>query len=65
MAIAAADVDYLALGHIHTYADVSHGDTCAAYSGSPNAHPHIPGGTAALATLDPETGVHVESIRVD
>jgi exonuclease SbcD len=63
--IDAADVDYLALGHVHTYADVSHGNTCAAYSGSPTSHPHIPGGTAALATLDPDSGVHVEAVRVD
>jgi len=63
--IAAADVDYLALGHVHAYANVSHGNTCAAYSGSPTSHPHIPGGTAALATLDPDAGVEVEAIRVD
>ncbi|HJN48854.1 MAG: metallophosphoesterase [Pseudomonadales bacterium] len=63
--IAAADLDYLALGHVHAFSVVSHGDPCAAYSGSPTCHPHIPGGTAALATLDPDTGVRVEPVRVD
>ncbi len=63
--IAGADLDYLALGHVHVYAEVSQGNTCAAYSGSPTCHPHIPGGTAALATLDPDSGVQVEVVRVD
>lgn len=63
--IAAADLDYLALGHVHAYAVVSQGNTCAAYSGSPTCYPHIPGGTVALVTLDPATGVQVEEVRVD
>lgn len=63
--IAAADVDYLAMGHVHSYAEVSHGNTCAAYSGSPTCYPQLPGGTAALATLDPDSGVKVEAVRVD
>jgi|TARA_Y100000310_G_scaffold317955_2_gene371451 DNA repair exonuclease SbcCD nuclease subunit len=63
--IAAADLDYLALGHVHAFATVSQSDPCAAYSGSPTSYPHIPGGTAALVTLDPDTGVEVEEVRVD
>lgn len=57
--IAASALDYLALGHVHVYADVSQGATCAAYSGSPSCGPGVAGGTAALVTLDPGAGARV------
>lgn len=57
--IEGADLDYLALGHVHVYADVSRGDTCAAYSGSPTSATGGAGGTAAWVTLHPDRGASV------
>ena len=58
--------DYLALGHIHVWGDVSQGTTKAYYPGSPvAAFASQDGGHVAIATLCPESGVEVERCRVD
>lgn len=60
--IGESDFDYLALGHVHIFREVSQGNTRACYSGSPALNPHLPGGAAALVSLDPDTGVTVEKL---
>jgi DNA repair exonuclease SbcCD nuclease subunit len=57
-----SNFDYLALGHVHVFRDVSQGNTRACYSGSPACNPHLPGGAAALVSFDPSTGVDVEKL---
>ena len=60
--IGASGFHYLALGHIHVFADHSVGGTTAYYCGSPVArHAGANGGKVALVTLCPEAGVRVES----
>ena len=57
--IAQSGLDYLALGHVHVFTDLTHGTTTACYPGTP-APLHLgvhDGGSVALATLDPDTGV--------
>ncbi len=62
--IAASDFDYLALGHVHVFRDVSHGATRAFYPGSPLV-PYAPErSSVALVTLDPENGIDVECLRL-
>ena len=34
--IAGSALDYLALGHVHVFSDMTHGSTRAVYPGSPN-----------------------------
>ncbi len=63
--IAASGLDYLAMGHVHVYQSVVHGDTCAAYCGSPNLEQGAREMTAAHITLDPATGVTVAPIYLD
>ena len=54
--------DYLALGHIHVWADHSEGETTAFYSGSPVAHfAGANGGHVAVVSLCPNDGIRVES----
>lgn len=54
--------DYLALGHIHVWADHSEGETRAFYSGSPVAHfAGANGGHVAVVSLCPNDGIRVES----
>ena len=58
--------DYLALGHVHVWSDVSEGDTAAYYPGSPvAAYASERGGHVAVATLCPERGVEVAPRLVD
>jgi DNA repair exonuclease SbcCD nuclease subunit len=57
--IAQSGLDYLAVGHVHVYTDLSQGATKACYPGTP-APLHLgvnEGGSVALAVLDPDTGV--------
>ena len=62
--IAASALDYLALGHVHVFRDVSHGATRAFYPGSPLV-PYAPErSSVALVTLDPENGIDVECLRM-
>ena len=59
--IGASGFHYLALGHIHVFADHSVGPTTAYYCGSPVAHhAGANGGKVALVRLCPEAGVRVE-----
>ena len=53
---------YLALGHVHVFSKMQHGDTQAAYSGSPNSDQSGKEITAAHVQLHPQTGVTVERI---
>ena len=59
--LASADCDYIALGHTHVFRDVTKGAAAAFYSGAPSGGQER---TAALVTLDPDTGVSVERIHV-
>ena len=61
--IAATGYDYLALGHVHIFRDVSVGPVRAVYSGAPDHAAASPqGGYAALVRLDPNEGVQVERV---
>lgn len=65
--IADCGLDYLALGHVHVFREVSHGATTACYSGSP-APLHLgPGqaGSLAVVSLDPDSGVRVARRRIE
>lgn len=64
--IAASGFDYLALGHVHVFRDVSSEGTRACYSGSP-APLHAgadAGGSVAIVTLDPRDGVTVSERKI-
>ena len=60
--LSSADCDYVALGHVHVFRDVTSGDGAPAfYSGAPS------GGrspTAAIVSMDPGAGVSVEAVRL-
>ncbi len=59
--IAEAGCDYIALGHVHVFRDVSQNGVPAFYSGAPS------GGTTrgvALVELDPEKGVSVSPLEI-
>lgn len=60
--IAKTSYDYMALGHVHVYRNVSSGPVSAFYSGAPDDHAIAHTGQVALVTLDPESGVRVEQI---
>ncbi|MCZ6789347.1 MAG: metallophosphoesterase [Chloroflexi bacterium] len=55
------DCDYVALGHVHVFRDVTHGGPSAFYSGAPSGSHYA---TTALVTLDPASGVTVERIAL-
>ena len=55
--LAQADCDYIALGHVHQFRDVTQGGAPAFYSGDPSV---FLGPTAALVILDPVKGVDVK-----
>ena len=64
--IRASGFDYLALGHVHVWGDMSQGPTRAYYSGSPvAAYASANGGHVAITTLCPESGVNVDQHQVD
>ena len=56
-----ADCDYIALGHVHVFRDVTKGGPPAFYCGAPSGAQRK---TVALVTLDPASGVTVESISL-
>jgi DNA repair exonuclease SbcCD nuclease subunit len=59
--IAGCGLDYLALGHVHVFRDVSQGAVRACYPGAPRI-PYAPDrGAVAIVRLDPDRGVAVES----
>jgi len=61
--IADSGLDYLALGHVHVFRDVSAEGTRACYSGSPvPVHRDAVAGVAVVR-LDPETGIEIERQR--
>ena len=60
--LAAADCDYVALGHVHVFRDVGSGEGAPAfYSGAPSGGRSA---TVAIVSLDPEGGVSVEAVRL-
>jgi DNA repair exonuclease SbcCD nuclease subunit len=64
--IAQSGLDYLALGHVHVFTDLSHGSTKACYPGTP-APLHVGvnnGGSVALAILDPDEGVILSQQKI-
>ena len=64
--IADSGLDYLALGHVHVFREVSQKGTTACYSGSPlPLHAGRPGGTLVVVTLDPDTGVSADPHAVE
>ena len=62
--IRSSGFDYLALGHVHVWSDVSQGATAACYPGSPVAGYAAAAGYVAVATLCPERGVTVAQRQV-
>lgn len=57
--LAQAESDYIALGHVHVFREVSQGPTPAFYSGAPCG---VEPPTAALVRLEQKAGVSVERI---
>jgi DNA repair exonuclease SbcCD nuclease subunit len=66
-AIANTGWDYLALGHVHPYRDVSGGGVIACYSGSPAHFKALEGsaGRVALVELDARRGVSVRPVEIE
>ena len=63
--IASSALDYLALGHVHVFEDMTHGDTRAVYPGSPNLWQGTRESTAAHIVLDPDAGITVNQLTFD
>ena len=62
--IADSNLDYLALGHVHVFRDVSQGSVRACYPGAPRI-PYAPdAGSVAIVGLDPIAGVTIEERRL-
>jgi DNA repair protein SbcD/Mre11 len=64
--IVESGLDYLALGHVHVFTDLSHGATRACYPGTP-APLHYgvnDGGSVALVVLDPDSGVTLTQQKI-
>ncbi|MEW6297160.1 MAG: DNA repair exonuclease [Thermodesulfobacteriota bacterium] len=64
--IAQSGLDYLALGHVHVFCDLSQGETKACYPGTP-APLHLgvnDGGSVVVVTLDPGAGVSLVQQRL-
>ena len=60
--IADSRLDYLALGHVHVFSEMRHGNTIAAYSGSPNKSQGASECTVAHIQLHPENGIKINRI---
>ncbi|MEM7017130.1 MAG: DNA repair exonuclease [Pseudomonadota bacterium] len=60
--IAESRFDYLALGHVHAFTTIHHGDTHAAYSGSPNIRLGAKEKTAAHIQLHPDSGITINRL---
>jgi DNA repair exonuclease SbcCD nuclease subunit len=58
--LATADCDYIALGHVHAFRDVTRGAAPAFYSGAPWGSTTTP--TAALVSFHPEMPTSVEPV---
>ncbi|MEE8362827.1 MAG: DNA repair exonuclease [Dehalococcoidia bacterium] len=59
--LGAVDADYVALGHVHVFRDVTSGGAPAFYSGAPSGGQK---NTAALVSLSALDGVRVEPVEV-
>ncbi len=57
--VALADCDYIALGHVHLFRDVSQGKAPTFYSGAPSGSQAR---TVALVSMDAATGVTVTPV---
>jgi len=63
--IAATNYDYVALGHIHVFSDVSQGSTRAFYCGTPGPmYSSTESGWVAHVTCEPDAPVKVERLAV-
>lgn len=65
--IAASGLDYLAMGHVHVFSDLSRGHTTSCYPGTP-ASLYLgtdDDGSVAVVTLDPEHGVTLTRQKID
>jgi exonuclease SbcD len=63
--IADSGYDYVALGHVHVFRNLSQGATIAAYSGTPaTVHSLTDSGSAVYVMCTPETGVAIEMVRI-
>jgi DNA repair exonuclease SbcCD nuclease subunit len=63
--IAATNYDYIALGHIHVFSDVSQGSTRAIYCGTPGPmYSSTDAGWVAHVTCEPDEPVKVERLAV-
>ena len=60
--LAQAGCDYVALGHVHVFRDVTQGRSPAFYSGAPSG---MRDSGAVLVTLDPVHGTTVEHHETD
>ena len=64
--IRASGFDYLALGHVHVWGDMSQGPVTACYPGSPvGSYASAAGGHVAVASFRPERGVELTRRKVD
>lgn len=63
--IAESALDYLALGHVHVFSDMTHGTTRAVYPGSPNLMQGTRESTAAHIVLDPDSGITVNQLSFE
>ena len=57
-----ADCDYIALGHVHVFREVTQNGPVAFYCGAPSGAQRR---TAALVTLDPADGASVETLSLN
>ena len=62
--IADSNLDYLALGHVHVFTEISHGGTQAAYPGSPNMNQGTREMTAAHVEFQPGKGVKITRVEL-
>jgi DNA repair exonuclease SbcCD nuclease subunit len=62
--IAGSGLDYLALGHVHVFRDVSQGAVRACYPGAPRISYAPDAGSVAIIRLDPVAGISIEERRL-
>ena len=64
--IRSSGFDYLALGHVHVWGDMSQGSVTACYPGSPvGSYASAAGGHVAIASFSPGEGVRLARRKVD
>ena len=62
--IEGSGLDYLALGHVHVFRDVSQGAVRACYPGAPRISYAPDAGSVAIISLDPASGISIEERRL-